>query len=166
MPAQRQLTLVDPDATERFGRALGRVLGQVLDHPTESGLTLWLQGELGAGKTSMARAILRGLGHTGRVPSPTYTLIEPYELDCGRVFHVDLYRLQSPDEADGLGLAELPGPGELLLVEWPERGGDRLPPADLQLQLAVRPDRRELVALASAQLPRQLADWLRAWPPA
>jgi tRNA threonylcarbamoyladenosine biosynthesis protein TsaE len=154
------LKLPDPEATERFGRALGHALGQALAEPTQAGLAIWLEGELGAGKTSMARAILRGLGYTGRVPSPSYTLVEPYELGRGRLYHVDLYRLQAPDEADVLGLAELPGSGELLLMEWPERGGDRLAPPDLRLRLAVEADGRELVVLAAEQLPRHLADWL------
>ncbi len=161
MPVRRRLSLPDPQATERFGRALGRALAG----SAGAGLSIWLEGELGAGKTCMARAILRGLGYAGRVPSPTYTLIEPYEVDRGRLFHVDLYRLQSPEEADALGLAELPGPGELLLVEWPGRGGDRVPPADLRLCLAVRAEARELDALAGEHLPRQLADWLESWAP-
>ena len=159
MPARLRLSLEDPEATERFGRSLGRALAR----PAEAGLTIWLEGELGAGKTSLARAILRGIGYTGRVPSPTYTLVEPYELAAGRLFHIDLYRLQSPEEAELLGLAELPGRGEVLLVEWPERGGDRVPPADLRLRLAVRPEGRELVALAGEHLPGQLADWLESW---
>jgi len=156
MSSRRRLTLADPQETERFGHALGRALAV----PTGAGLTIWLEGELGAGKTSLARAILRGLGYTGRVPSPTYTLVEPYELDRGRLFHVDLYRLQSPDETEELGLSELPGAGELLLVEWPERGGDRLPAADLRLRLAVRANGRELVALVTGRLPPQVADCL------
>lgn len=162
MPAQRRLKLPDPEATERFGRALGQALAE----PTQSGLTIWLEGELGAGKTSMARAILRGLGYAGRVPSPSYTLVEPYALGRGRLFHVDLYRLQTPDEADLLGLAELPGPGELLLVEWPERGGDRLALPDLRLNLAVEAEGRGLLVVAGRQLPRQLAAWLDTWAPA
>lgn len=162
MPERRELTLSSPERTERVGLALGRALAAT---GNDGGLTLWLEGELGAGKTSMARAILAGLGHVGRVPSPTYTLIEPYELDSGRLFHVDLYRLQSPDEADALGLAELPGPGELLLIEWPERGADRIPAADLRLCLAVRGDGRELLVLADRPLAPQLADWLESLGP-
>lgn len=157
----RRLTLADPEATGRFGHALGRALAE----PPEAGLTVWLEGELGAGKTSLARAILRGLGYAGRVPSPTYTLVEPYDLDCGRLIHADLYRLQSPDEAELLGLTEMPGPGEVLLVEWPERGGDRVRPADLCLQLSVLANGRELIAIPGADLPRRLADWLYATIP-
>jgi tRNA threonylcarbamoyladenosine biosynthesis protein TsaE len=156
MPERRELTLTGPEVTERVGRALGSALAASDD----GGVTIWLEGELGAGKTSMARAILEGLGYEGRVPSPTYTLVEPYELSRGRVYHVDLYRLQSSDEADELGLAELPGPDELLLVEWPERGGERVPAADLRLGLAVRDDGRRLVALAAGPVTPQLSDWL------
>lgn len=161
MHEQRALTLFGPEATERFGRALGRAIAAT----AKGGLTLWLQGELGAGKTSLARAILRGLGYSGRVPSPTYTLIESYELERGRLHHVDLYRLQSPDEADFLGLSELPGPGETLLVEWPERAGDRVPHADLYLSLATRADGRDLTIRTTRELPPPLTEWLRQFAP-
>jgi len=90
-----------------------------------------LSGDLGAGKTTFARGLLAGLGHHGRVPSPTYTLIEPYELGAWQVFHIDLYRLGAPGEVAELGIPELTGPATLLLIEWPERGAGELPPADL-----------------------------------
>lgn len=127
------LTLPDEAATA----ALGRVLARALTSPLEAGVCLWLEGELGAGKTTLARAILRALGHAGRVPSPSYTLIEPYELPQGEAYHIDLYRIGSANEADFLGLAELPGPRRLLLIEWPEHGGRRTPAADLRVQLAI-----------------------------
>jgi len=123
--------LPDSAATLAFGAALASA---VLD-AAPSHLVIYLDGELGAGKTALTRAVLAGLGHQGRVPSPTYTLIEPYPLSCYRVFHIDLYRLRDPAELDDLGLADELGPGSLLLAEWPSRGGGRLPPADLQCQL-------------------------------
>ncbi len=100
-------------------------------------LTLFLIGDLGTGKTTLARGFLRALGQTGRVPSPTYTLIEPYELDRLTVYHIDLYRLADPRDADDLGLSELPGPGVVMLVEWPERAGERLPQADVSVTLTL-----------------------------
>ncbi len=133
MSESRRLALPDAAATDRLGRRLGELLAQ----PHERGLTIWLQGQLGAGKTSLVRGLLRSLGHQGRVPSPSYTLVEPYSLPAGKVFHVDLYRLQAESEAEYLGLAELPGPGELLLVEWPERGGAAVAQPDLRVRLAL-----------------------------
>jgi tRNA threonylcarbamoyladenosine biosynthesis protein TsaE len=106
-------------------------------------LVLYFEGNLGAGKTALIRGMLAGLGHAGRVPSPTYTLIEPYLVDSYRVLHVDLYRLRDPAELDHLGLVdelglidEL-GRGSLLLAEWPSRGAGRLPRPDLECQLAI-----------------------------
>jgi tRNA threonylcarbamoyladenosine biosynthesis protein TsaE len=95
--------------------------------------------------------MLAGLGHPGRVPSPTYTLVEPYLLPRFRVLHVDLYRLRDPAELDDLGLADELGPpdaagrGSVLLAEWPQRGRGRLPPADLVVALAVAGEGRTAV---------------------
>ena len=124
--------LPDNAATSQLGAALARALLALV--PAK--LVIYLDGELGAGKTALTRAVLAGLGHTGRVPSPTYTLVEPYSLDPFRVFHIDLYRLRDPAELDDLGLADELGPGSLLLAEWPSRAAGRLPPADLVCQLA------------------------------
>lgn len=111
---------------------LGKQLALKLPADTAGWLFL-LQGELGAGKSTLARALLRGLGHDGPVPSPTYTLVEPYECGSRLVYHVDLYRIGSADELEFLGWDEL-GAG-LLLVEWPERVPELLAQADLSLQL-------------------------------
>ena len=90
-----------------------------------------LSGELGAGKSTFARGVLRALGAQGNLKSPSYTLLELYELPAVQVIHLDLYRLQDPDELENLGLADYHRPGHLWLVEWPERGAGRLPPVDL-----------------------------------
>ena len=100
------------------------------------GAVVYLQGDLGAGKTTCVRSLLRTLGVTGLVRSPTYTLVEMYRLAALTCVHVDLYRLQALTEVDELGLRDLVGPGCLLLVEWPEKGGTALPPADLDLKLS------------------------------
>jgi tRNA threonylcarbamoyladenosine biosynthesis protein TsaE len=124
------LNLPDSGATDVLGRALAGALPAAV---SGSGAVLYLQGELGAGKTTCARSLLRTLGVTGLVRSPTYTLVETYVLAALTCVHVDLYRLQGYTEVDELGLRDLVGPGCLLLVEWPEKGGGALPAADLEL---------------------------------
>jgi tRNA threonylcarbamoyladenosine biosynthesis protein TsaE len=97
-----------------------------------------LSGELGAGKTAFARGLLQALGHDGEVPSPSFAIVQPYEAIDPPVWHVDLYRLESPDELQELGLdgAE----DGVLLVEWPERAGEGRWPDALRLSLSLRPD--------------------------
>lgn len=126
------LTLPAPEATA----ALGAALAAALRAAAPERLVVWLHGGLGAGKTALARAWLTGLGHRGRVPSPTYTLVEPYELPGFSVRHADLYRLGGPGEIDDLGLDEPAEHPILCLVEWPERGRGRLLPPDLEVFLA------------------------------
>lgn len=139
--------LADAAATEGLGAALAGPLARA---GATKACILHLEGPLGAGKTTLARGLLRGLGHSGRVRSPTFTLLEPYELaHCG-VTHLDLYRLADPGELDFLGLADLLGPGNLLLVEWPERGGDRVPPADLKIALDYQGSGRVAICTASS----------------
>lgn len=112
-----------------------------------AGLTtelIFLRGALGAGKTTLARGILRGLGHVGVVKSPTYTLLEPYEFGCRRVYHFDFYRIDDPAELSFIGIDELLADAALKLVEWPERGGDRLPKPDVDIALALADEGRLL----------------------
>jgi tRNA threonylcarbamoyladenosine biosynthesis protein TsaE len=133
-----EFNLPDSEATEALGRALARSLpvGQAANGPNlPSGLVAYLQGELGAGKTTCVRSLLRALGVAGVVRSPTYTLVETYSPGKLTCVHVDLYRLRSLTEVEELGLRDLLGAGCLLLVEWPEKGGQALPPADLDLGL-------------------------------
>jgi tRNA threonylcarbamoyladenosine biosynthesis protein TsaE len=132
------LHLPDSSATESLGKALARSLPGALRRGAaagDAGAVLYLHGELGAGKTTCVRALLRASGVLGLVRSPTYTLVETYDLPGLSFVHVDLYRLQSLGEVDELGLRELTGPGVLLLVEWPDKGGAALPPADVDLTL-------------------------------
>jgi tRNA threonylcarbamoyladenosine biosynthesis protein TsaE len=166
------LNLPDSSATEALGRALAHSLPAAVRADTagavdtdtvrtgaartgakrtdavqtgaaRTGAVLYLQGELGAGKTTCVRSLLRALGVTGLVRSPTYTLVETYPLATLTCVHVDLYRLQSLTEVDELGLRDLLGPGSLIMVEWPERGGAAVPPADLELTLQYAGEARQ-----------------------
>lgn len=121
--------LPDEAATRAFGARLADLLT-----PRRRWL-IALRGELGAGKTTLVRGLLRGLGHEGRVRSPTYTLIEPYRLRGRDVLHLDLYRLADPGELEYLGLSDLLTAESVALVEWPERGGGLLPAPDLVIEL-------------------------------
>jgi len=124
----QSLNLPDPEATASLAMALTGAL------PADAGgWTILLQGELGAGKSTFARAMLRSLGHEGLVPSPTYTLVEPYTLPGFSVYHIDLYRVTAADELEFLGWSDLQD--GLKLVEWPERAPRLLELADIQIEL-------------------------------
>lgn len=120
--------LADPDATARFADALSRALPR-----TTAGWTLLLEGDLGAGKSTLARALIHAMGHKGAVPSPTYTLVEPYDLEGQLVYHVDLYRVSDEDELHFLGWDELEN--GFRLVEWPDRAPGLAAGADLRVRL-------------------------------
>ena len=100
-----------------------------------TGTVIYLEGELGAGKTTFARGFLQGLGYTGKVKSPTYTLIEPYEIANKDIFHLDLYRLTEPEAFLYLGWNDLFSSEAIALIEWPEKAATYLPPADLIITL-------------------------------
>jgi len=113
--------------------ALGGLLGGAL----EAGLSLWLQGDLGAGKTTLTRGVLRKLGFSGRVKSPTYTLVELYELSRFNLYHFDLYRFADPDEWEDAGFRDYFNADSVCLVEWPEKAGGQLPQPDLRLRFEI-----------------------------
>jgi tRNA threonylcarbamoyladenosine biosynthesis protein TsaE len=142
--------LPDPEATE----ALGRVLAVVL----QPGMLVTLDGPLGSGKTALVRAMLRALGFSGRVRSPTYTLVEEYELTVGSICHFDFYRFAESTEADDAGFREHFGGAAICLVEWPQRAGGWLPPADLALHWLPAAQGRTVAVQAApgVRLPRDL----------
>jgi len=123
-------------------------LGAQLAQARTAGI-IYLKGDLGAGKTTLARGFLRALGYAGRVRSPTYTLIEPYPFDSWAVYHLDLYRLSDARELEDLGLRDLLEEQALLLVEWPERGSGVLPPADLLITIEHRGEGRRVTLEAA-----------------
>lgn len=124
-----QVQLNDEAAHVAFGEALGKALnghGRV-----------YLEGELGAGKTTLTRGVLRAYGHQGAVKSPTYTLVEPYELGAQRIYHLDLYRLADPEELEFIGGRDVLADEALCLIEWPSRGDGWLPAPDVRVLLEV-----------------------------
>lgn len=131
--------------------ALGAVLADALAE-TDRGAVMTLAGELGAGKTALVRAILTRLGHNGPVVSPSYTLIEPYQLSGHRVYHLDLYRLGDPEELEFLGIRDLAPKSDWVFVEWADKGQGFLPAQDLAVTLAYRESGRtaELAACSAA----------------
>ena len=143
MMAALQLHALDEAALVALARRLAPAL--------RGGAVVHLRGELGAGKTTFARALLQALGVGERVKSPTYSLIESYRVDALDIHHLDLYRIADPQELEWLGLAELADPAALLLVEWPERGGTALPAPDLILHLHHAAAARDLDIVANAR---------------
>ncbi|MEL7310902.1 MAG: tRNA (adenosine(37)-N6)-threonylcarbamoyltransferase complex ATPase subunit type 1 TsaE [Pseudomonadota bacterium] len=153
-PLSYSIHLTDEGATEAFGAVLGRALQAA----SLTSALLCLSGDLGAGKTCLARGFLRGLGHEGPVPSPTYALLEPYRLQGVDVNHLDLYRLADASELEFLGWRDLAD--TIRLVEWPERATRLLGTADLLIQLRVAGAGRDAMLEAGtdrgASLLRQL----------
>ena len=121
-----KLVLADAAATEQLGARLADSITPAV---------VYLRGDLGAGKTTLARGFIHALGYAGKVRSPTYTLVEPYPCERCPVFHMDLYRLADAEELEWLGLRDRLAEPALLLIEWPERGSGILPPADLIIDI-------------------------------
>ncbi len=151
---QARFHLVGEQAQDAFGRRLAGALA--------APCVIYLEGDLGTGKTTLVRGILRGLGHTGSVRSPTYTLVEPYDIAGMRLYHLDLYRLGDPEELEYLGMRDLLEATSVLLVEWPERGAGALPPPDLVIHIAHASAARNLVLDAYGVVGDRLVTALRA----
>lgn len=130
------LSIETAKAMEELGNRLGQACLQ--------GTRLYLQGDLGAGKTTLVRGFLRALGYEGNVKSPTYTLIEPYEMENVSVFHFDLYRLNSAEELEGIGFRDYFDGEGISLVEWPEKAGSVLEEPDLRIMIDITDNSRRL----------------------
>ena len=130
-----RLAVDSPEQMEAFAGGCAQSL--------PAGFNLYLQGELGAGKTTFARGVLRGLGYRGVVKSPTYTLVEYYRIAGRDIYHLDLYRLEAA-ELDDIGCRDYFDGLAICLVEWPERGRDCLPAPDLLIDIAINRERRDL----------------------
>lgn len=131
-----RLAVKSPEEMEAFAGSCAQSL--------PAGFNLYLQGELGAGKTTFVRGVLRGLGYRGIVKSPTYTLVEYYRIAGRDIYHLDLYRLATATELDDIGCRDYFDGLAICLVEWPERGRDRLPTPDILIDIAINRSRREL----------------------
>ncbi len=110
----------------------------------KGGEIIYLKGELGTGKTTLVRGALNGFGHTGNVKSPTFTIVEPYSIDDHVIYHFDLYRLDDPEELESLGIRDYCDGQSICFFEWPEKGGDFLPDADILISLSYQNEGRAL----------------------
>jgi len=146
------MTLSRHCATEEATEAAGAALARALPPGAEGPAVAYLEGDLGAGKTTLARGFLRALGVACPIRSPTYALVEAYEAGGRLAVHLDLYRLRDPDELPALGLRDWHRPGVTWLVEWPDKGAGHLPPPDLTVSLTPGPGGHAVVMTPSTPL--------------
>lgn len=140
---EKLLVLPDESETDRLGRCLAKALAAIAPEVRESGFNIRLDGTLGAGKTTLTRAMLRALGVTGRVKSPTFTLVKSYDTPVSPVHHFDFYRFETPEEFDDAGFRDLFGKGKTTVCEWSEKALPYLPEADLTVAISLAGEGRE-----------------------
>ncbi len=145
-----EIHIEDKATMQTFGGKLTTVL--------QPGSTVFLHGDLGAGKTTLVRGFLQALGHRGAVKSPTYTLVEPYLLSEQKIYHFDLYRLGDPGELEYMGIRDYFDNGAICFVEWPEHGADLLPAPSLEISILYQGSTRILhILTAEAGLMNQIS---------
>lgn len=138
--SERSFKLVDENATVAMGQQLAHLVTKKLT----KGIVVYLHGDLGAGKTTFTRGFVKGMGHQGNVKSPTYTLVEPYELPPWRIFHFDLYRLADPEELEFMGIRDYFADDCCCFVEWPDKGEGVIANADLIINIAYSGEQRTI----------------------
>ena len=136
---QQKVTLDNEHKMVNFGAQLAAAIGAV-----NTPLLILMKGDLGAGKTTLSRGILQALGHQGAVKSPTYTLVEPYQLAIGKIYHFDLYRLTDPEELEHIGFSDYLSEAKLCIIEWPENGGGYIPQPDVLIDITQHTSGREV----------------------
>lgn len=154
-----------PDDTDQLGSLLAKCLMTYRAKVVSQGFNIRLEGNLGAGKTSLTRATLRTLGVTGRIKSPTFTLLETYPIDSDlEVFHFDFYRFETPEEFLDAGFRDNFAPGHITFTEWSEKAGECLPMADLIISLTTKSDGRQADFTAESELGQNvLNDLIKQW---
>ncbi len=159
---EKQSAFVLKAADEDAMIALGEQLASVF----LPGMVVYLNGELGMGKTTFSRGFIRALGHSGAVKSPTYTLVEPYELNGLTVYHFDLYRLNDPEELEFMGIRDYFDGSNICLIEWSEKGLGILPPADLVINIEQQGSGRSLSYVGASDMGKKVVDQIsliRKW---
>lgn len=154
---QIEIKLVDENATI----ALGKKLAEIVKHEVNQGIVVYLNGDLGAGKTTMTRGFVQGMGHTGHVKSPTYTLVEPYELPPWQVYHFDLYRLADPEELEYMGIRDYFNGNSCSFIEWPEKGQGMIREADFIINLSYSGEQRIAQLVGGTVLGEQVLSALK-----
>jgi tRNA threonylcarbamoyladenosine biosynthesis protein TsaE len=143
-------------ADESATIAMGKKLANIVKGSLKQGIVVYLYGDLGAGKTTLTRGFVQGMGHIGHVKSPTYTLVEPYELNEWQVYHFDLYRLSDPEELEYMGIRDYFADNCCCFIEWPEKGQGMIKAPDLQINLAYSDEQRTLSIQAKTALGEQV----------
>jgi tRNA threonylcarbamoyladenosine biosynthesis protein TsaE len=140
MLTNKNYFLADESATI----AIGNKLADIVKKELKQGIVVYLYGDLGAGKTTLTRGFVQGMGHVGHVKSPTYTLVEPYELNDWLVYHFDLYRLSDPEELEYMGIRDYFAHNCCCFIEWPEKGEGMIKQPDLRIDLAYSNEQRTI----------------------